>query len=810
MPTDSESDLQLEIGHVLLIDIVGYSKLLITEQRERLQALNEIVRNAAQVRASDANAMLVRVPTGDGMALVFRDTVDAPLRCAVEISQSVKTHPEIQLRMGIHSGLVSEVTDVNERTNIAGAGIDIAQRVMDCGDAGHILLSKHVAEDLAPHPRWNRYLHDLGECEVKHGGRILLVNFYTEELGNPQLPEKLDRAQREQAATATASRPSPILRRRHLLIATAAFLIAVAGIGVWIYSRQATVTPSLPPRASPTEKSIAVLPFENRSRDPDNAYFADGIQDEILTRLAKIADLKVISRTSTQGYKSKPGNLSEIAKQLGVANILEGSVQRAADQVRVNVQLVNAQTNSQLWADTYDRKLTDIFAVESEIAKGIAESLQAKLNGREEQALVAKPTNNPDAYDAYLRGLDFEARSGYSNEVLKKAIGFYEWAVQLDPNFALGWARLSRADALLYFRHGDFTAGRRDAAGRALENAQKLQPNSPETLLALGYYQYWVLGDFGLAKTTFRFVSKILPGSSEVPAALGAVTRREGNWDESVAYWEQGLTVDPRNPELLVDAAWTYGMLRQFRAARRLYDRALDIIPNDPDLMAQKAGIYWAEGNLQEAAILLLEVNAQTPSVTAFRIKVTQLRLERNLGEAVRLVQTRQAEFHFASEIEKGVNQVLLAFVQHLAGDAVTAKATAQQALNTLEPLYKDHQDNATFAAFLSLSYALLGNKDSALNEAERAIVLLRSIKDRVSGPAGEENLALIQTILGENSRAISTLAPLLEKPYNSWLYGSTPVTPALLRLDPTWDPLRGDPRFEKLLEEAKQPVALK
>jgi tetratricopeptide (TPR) repeat protein len=468
------------------------------------------------------------------------------------------------------------------------------------------------------------------------------------------------------------------------------------------------------------------------------------------------------------------------------------------------VQLVNAQTNSQLWAETYDRKLTDIFGVESEIAKGIAESLQAKLTGREEQALVGKPTNNPDAYDAYLRGLDFEARSGYSNEALKKAIGFYEWAVQLDPNFALGWARLSRADALLYFRHGDFTAGRRDAAGKALENAQKLQPNSPETLLALGYYQYWVLGDYGLAKTTFRFVSKILPGSSEVPAALGAVTRREGNWDESVAYWEQGLTVDPRNPELLVDAAWTYGMLRQFLAARRLYDRALDIIPNDPDLMARKAGIYWAEGNLQEAARLLVQVNAQTPSVTAFRIKVTQLRLERNLGEAVRLVQTRQARFHFASEIEKGVNQVLLAFVQHLAGDAVSAKATAKQALNTLQPFYKDHQDNATFAALLSLSYAVLGNKDSALNEAERAIALLPSIKDRVSGPAGEENLALIQTIFGENSRAISALALLLRTPYNSWLYGPTPVTPALLRLDPTWDALRADPVFEKLCEETQ------
>ena len=263
-------------------------------------------------------------------------------------------------------------------------------------------------------------------------------------------------------------------------------------------------------------KSIAVLPFENRSEEKANAYFADGIQDEILTLLSKIADLKVISRTSTQQYQSKPRNLAEIAKQLGVANILEGSVQKVADQVRVNVQLLNAQTDSHLWAETYDRNLTDVFGVESEIAKGIAESLQAKLTGSEEQALAVKPTNNPEAYDAYLRGLAFEVRRPFSFDTLIEAKGFYERAVQLDPNFALAWARLSRADAYLYFAHEDQTSARRDAAKSALENAQRLQPNSSETLLALGYYQYWALRDYGAAKTTFGRVSKMLPGSSEV------------------------------------------------------------------------------------------------------------------------------------------------------------------------------------------------------------------------------------------------------------------------------------------------------
>ena len=379
------------------------------------------------------------------------------------------------------------------------------------------------------------------------------------------------------------------VRRTRVTLAAAALLILSASAAIiflWMRPQNSISNLGTP------EKSIAVLPFENRSEDKANAYFADGIQDEILTRLSNIADLKVISRTSTRQYQSKPANLREIAKQLGVATILEGSVQKVADQVRVNVQLINAQSDSHLWADTYDRKLTDIFEVETEIAKRIAESLQAKLTGREEQALAVKPTTNPEAYDAYLRGLAFDARysSSYSPDLMRKAAAFYERAVQLDPDFALAWARLSRANGRIYFNCDDTTCiARREAAKRALENAQKLEPNSPETLLALGYYQYSVLGDYGPAKATFERVSKMLPGSSEVPYALALVTRRKGQWDESVAYWERALALDPRNMELLMPAAETYDMLRQFPAALRLYDRALDITPNDPDVIAAKA-----------------------------------------------------------------------------------------------------------------------------------------------------------------------------------------------------------------------------
>jgi TolB-like protein/Tfp pilus assembly protein PilF len=585
-------------------------------------------------------------------------------------------------------------------------------------------------------------------------------------------------------------------RRRNLILLIVTGVIVSASAGFFLLPRAVRHN---------VDKSVAVLPFQNLSSDPENAYFADGIQEEVLTRLAKIADLKVISRASTQQYQSEPGNLAEIAKQLGVANILEGSVQKAGNQVRVNVHLVNVQTGSQLWAETYDRKLSDIFAVESEIAKGIAESLQATLTGGEEQALAASPTSNPEAYDAYLRALAFEARGNYSEDALFKAIGYYELAVQLDPNFALAWARLSGAHALLYFNRGDTTVARRDAAKEALEHAQKLQPNSPETLLFLGYYQYWVLHDYGMAKATFARVSRMLPGNSQVSYALGAIARREGNWAESLAYWERGLALDPRNTVLLTEVAFTYAALRQFPTAVKLYDRALDILPNELYLMASKASIYQAEGNLQEAAKLLVQVNAQTNSDAAVRVKLAQLRLERNQTEATRFVQPRQARLHFASPMDKGIKQGGQALIQRVAGDTASAKAAAEQARSTLEPISKEQPDNAFVAAALAVAYAILDEKDSALNEAQRAITLVPSSKDRLSGPGFEENLALVEMIIGENSRAIATLTRLLQTPYGGWLYSPAPITPALLKLDPIWDPLRADPAFQKLCQE-KQP----
>src|SRR6516165_5625228 len=426
MSADPASELTFEIGHVLFIDIVGYSKLLINEQSERIQELREIVRGTEQFRSAEAQGKLMRLPTGDGGALVFRTSPEAPVLCALEISKALKTHPKLRVRMGIHSGPVSEVADLNEQVNMAGAGVNIAQRVMDCGDAGHILLSKHVAEDLEQFPRWQPQLHELGECEIKHGSRVHVVNFYTSEVGNPQVPTKFRQA---------------VKKRRRVMIAVLILFAAAAGAGYYFFSHtQSFKAP---------EKSIAVLPFENLSRDADNAYFAEGMQDEILGRLSKIADLKVISRTSTLKYKSAPDNLREIAKQLGVANILEGSVQKSADQVRVNVQLINALNDAHLWGDVYDRKLTDIFAVESDIAETIADTLQAKLTGAEKQLIAAQPTTDLTAYEFYLKGRSlWEKRSG---DNLRQAIAFYEQAITRDPYYALAYAGLAEAYVILPF-----------------------------------------------------------------------------------------------------------------------------------------------------------------------------------------------------------------------------------------------------------------------------------------------------------------------------------------------------------------------
>jgi len=530
----SGSKVKFEIGHVLFIDIVGYSKLLITEQSERLETLKKIVRGTEQVRLAEAEGKLLRLPTGDGGALVFRNSPEAPVLCALEIGKELKNHPELQVRMGIHSGPVNEVTDLNEQANIAGAGINLAQRVMDCGDAGHILLSKHVAEDLEHYGHWQPLLHNLGECEVKHGARLGVVNLYSDGVGNPQLPRRFLALKKRRSRTRFAGAAAALL------------LLAAVVTAFVIVSKKSKGLAS-----NVSDKSVAVLPFDNLSHDPENAYFSEGIQDEILTRLAKIAELKVISRTSTQRFKSSPNDVGQIARQLGVANILEGSVQKTADQVRVNVQLINAATDADLWAETYDRKLTDIFAVESEIARAVAETLQARLTGTAEHVLASRPTENPEAHQLYLKGRFFWNKR--TTENLRKAIDYFQQAIEKDPAYALAYAGLGDAHAILPIYA--FTAPNEDVptALAAALKAVELDDSLAEAHTSLANALLFNV-QLAAAEPEFRRALELNPNYATAHQWYGECLQGEGRFTEAVAELRRAHELDPLS--LIINASY--------------------------------------------------------------------------------------------------------------------------------------------------------------------------------------------------------------------------------------------------------------
>ncbi len=786
MAPEITKEIQLEIAHVLFIDIVGYSKLSVKDQHAAVEQLNQIVRASEQFQRADSAGRLLKVATGDGMALVFYTSPEAPAQCAVEISRALKEYPRLQLRMGIHSGPVSGVVDVNERANVAGAGINLAQRVMDCGDAGHILLSKHVAEDLEEYERWRPLLHDLGACEVKHGVRIGIATLYDNEIGNSQLPKKLQAVKRHRTHVRWAE------------VAIALLLLGAIVVAFVFLLRR-------PTRSAMTivEKSIAVLPFENLSRDPDNAYFADGIQDEILTRLSKIADLKVISRTSTQHYKSAPENLPEIARQLGVAHILEGSVQKSGDAVRVNVQLIKAANDSHLWADTYDRRLTDIFSVESEVAKAIAEQLRAHLTGREEQEIAAKPTNNPEAYDAYLRGLAYSLKTVNTPANALAAQKYLREAVRLDPKFALSWALLSFVDALGYLTQSlQPTIALRDEARQAAETALALQPNLGEAVVAKGYYHYACLKDYDTAVGYFEQARQLLPNSSRIPEALAYVTRRRGQWDRSESYFNEVERLDPRNVNLLTQHALSYIYLRRFPEALRKFDQVLDITPDDVDTLVRKAGIAQAEGDLPRAAALLAPLHPNADDSGALETQVYQAILERRPAPFIPRLKEMLTKPDPALGYLNGELRFWLGWTQEVAGDHAAAQESWRQARSELEPFLKEQPENYSLMGDLTLTNMGLGDKAAALALAERAMAVIPIEKDAVDGPLPIEILARVAAQMGEPDRAIAALQKLLSIPYEGPLAVNVLLTPALLRLDPMFDPLRNDSRFQKLCEE--------
>jgi TolB-like protein/Tfp pilus assembly protein PilF len=675
---------------------------------------------------------------------------------------------------------------------------------MDCGDAGHILLSKHLADDLAEYRHWRPHLHDLGECEVKYGLRLHLVNLYKDDLGNPHLPEKLKRGKRwKQAALPVRPISAPRWPKSVSLLAVLGSAVALAvSFSTFFHRASPTTAQNLSETApSVSEKSIAVLPFENRSEEKANAYFAEGIQDEILTRLSKIADLKVISRTSTQNYKSAPGNLREIAKQLGVEHVVEGSVQKSGDAVRVNVQLIKAANDSQLWADTFDRKLTDIFSVESEVAKAIAEQLRAKLTGREEQVIAAKPTDNPEAYDAYLRGLAYSLKTLITPANALGAQKYLREAVRLDPKFALAWALLSYVEARGYLQQSlQPTVALSDEARQAAETALTLQPNLGEAILAKGFYHYACLKDYDTAVRYFEQARQFLPNSNRISELLAYVARRRGEWDRSESYFNEAERLDPRNVDLLTQHALSYIMLRRFRDALRKLDQILNITPDDVDTLATKAAIAQAEGDLPRASAILAPLHPAADDTPALETQVYQAILERRPAQVIPQLKEILAKPDPALGYFNGELRFWLGWAQELAGDHAAAAESWRQARGELEPFLKEQPENDGLMEDLALINMGLGDKAAALALSERAMAAVPFEKDAVTGPVPIEILARVAAQMGEPDRAIAALQKLLSVPYEPVVASNVPLTPALLRLDPMFDPLRNDTRFQELV----------
>jgi TolB-like protein/class 3 adenylate cyclase/predicted Zn-dependent protease len=790
MSTEIKKEIQLEIGHVLFMDIVDYSTRLIDEQRALRDTLNQIVRITNQFKAADATGTLIKSPTGDGMALVFHSSAEEPLNCALEISRALKAHPELPLRMGVHSGPVTAVTDVNDTTSVAGAGINMAQRVMDCGDAGHILLSRHVAEDLEQYAHWQSHLHDLGECEVKHGVRVSVANLYTEELGNPELPEKFKQLRGKKRISAAVSKSMGKAMRQNSALLIAALLVAgaLAAAMMIFWHRPSTKSANVFPSAAILEKSVAVLPFENLSRDPDNAYFATGIQDEILTGLAKISALRVISRSSTQQYAAKPGNLSEIARQLNVANILEGSVQRAGDWVHINVQLIRAATDEHLWAESYDRKLENIFSVEAEVATAVAEALKAKLTGAEQQALEQKPTGNPVAYDAYLRGIALWRDDNLLNRL--KATQPLEEAVRLDPTFAIAWALLTRVNSLGYSISA--TPDRRAAAQASLDNALRLKSDLPEVQLAQAFYQYWVSRDYEGARHSFERLRTSLSNSTDVLEGLGFTNIALGRWDEGLASFDQGVALNPRDRIMRWYAAWIRAAKRDFPAALRSYDEALTIWPDNQNLIDGKATVYQALGKLDEADPLLEKLH---PTTESFPDSIcAQAILRRRYTASIDLLRNWLEQSGSLPALWRTYYLGLLGNLQRLSGNVPAATISYSQARDELEQTLKEQPPDAFWIyQGLAVAYAGLGDGKRALTLIDQALNLGAASSDATFVASCEETRARIAARFSQKEIAIPILERLLHTAYGD------PITPALLRLDPDFDPLRGDPRFEKL-----------
>ena len=797
MSSQDKTEIELEIAHVLFIDTVGYSKLLINEQRDVLADLNRIVRGSQRFSQAESAGKLICLPTGDGMALIFSDSPESPVECAIEIARTVRDHPRLKLRMGIHSGPVSRVIDVNNQSNAAGAGINIAQRVMSCADAGHILLSKRAADDLVEYSHWQPHIHEIGEREVKHGNKITLVNFYTEEVGNRELPMSFQQSPPRPPASSEHSNRS---RTKIFLIAVVVLVIAIALVLFFIlrgFKEERHVSQTSSFRPAIPEKSIAVLPFDNLSDDKQNAYFVEGVYGEILTNLLKVADIKVISRTSVIQYGSgEERDPKEIGKTLGVAHILEGAVQRVGAKLRVSAQLVDTRTDRHEWAETYDRDVADIFAIQSELAEQIVAVLKAKLSPEEKAAIEERPTTDLVAYDSYVRAKAIIATAALNvreKEKLFEVINLLNEAIAHDPTFFLAYYQLARTHDRLYILGIDHTPARLQLADTAIRNALRLRPKSAEAHLALAAHLY-TCRDYGGARRELAVAGRVLPNEPLVFELTGYMDRRQGNWEGCVKNLERVQQLDPQNVFNLQQIGLAYQDMRRFPEMIACLDRALDLMPKDPGTRVQRASAdldCCADPKLLHSAVnaIIAEDPGAAGGIATARLYLALC--ERDHGVALEAL---------ATMTEDGCRNEGIPFPRtwceglaaRARGDAAAAHDAFSNGRAEIEKILREQPDYAEALGVLGLLDSGLARKEQAIAEGRRAVELLPVSKDAINGGLLLEYLAVIYAWVGEKDLAIQQLEVATRVP-SDLSYGQ-------LRLHPFWDSLRGDPGFEKIV----------
>jgi TolB-like protein/Tfp pilus assembly protein PilF len=783
-----EQNLEPEIAHILSIDVVGYSKLLVNEQIELLNELKRIVRETNCACTAEARGRLIRLPTGDGMVLLFFRSPEEPVQCAVEITEALKSRPHIRVRMGAHSGPVNKIVDVNDHLNVAGAGVNVAQRVLDSGDAGHILLSKRLADDLAEYSHWRPHLYDLGECLVKHGFKLHLVNFHHDSIGNPDRPRRI-----QEAEISENDRRRQADRRKYLWLSAAAILLLVAVVATYVVLRAGSKKSRVFP-----EKSLAVLPFENLSEKASNAYFADGVQGEILTLLSKVASIKVIGRVSVMKYRDIAHlDLREVADDLGVRYFLEGSVQRADNKVRVSAALIDARSEAQLWSESYDENLADVFKIQTEIAEKIVVRLEAKFTAEEKAAIEEAPTTDLAAYDLYLRGKAMIARiafeSSRSNDLLKAA-EFFQQATERDPSFYLAYCQLANAHDQIYFYSIDHTPHRLALAQAAVDAALRLRPDFGETHLALATHYYFGYRDYDRARQELGVAERKLPNDPFPIVLTGYIDRREGKWSSSTERLQLALELDPRNLVFLKQLALTLNMQRDYAEMRKALDRALAILPGDPALQVQRAGIGLDAradtGPMHRAIATVLAKDPQVGSVIASEWLVLAL-CEGDTASASRALAAMDA----SGAHEEGVpypKEWIAGVIARMRNDPNAARTSFMAARAALAHIPTERPNFAEGLSALGMIDAALGDKENAIREGSRAVEMLPTSKDAIVGPILLQNLALIHAWTGEKAAALEELAQVTSKP--SYLsYGQ-------LRLHPLWAPLLGEPRFQEIV----------